>query len=638
MGAGPGPARAGGAGRGRRAPPPRCPPAPAGAGTPRPRRWPRRPGHLAAQPGADPRGPPGDRPGRRAGAARRPGAGSTSSTRWCCNGSASPAPAWPATGAPCPACVATATSTAWPGPCSTRARCAPIRAPPTRRWPTSPRSRTLAGRLGLPVLVAMAAHNAGFALGRRGAVGDALGAFDRAEASYRELGDPPRLVAVLASDRCDVLLQVGLADDARRGRGAGRADGVGPHAAEARLLLAQACLAAGDLDRARRRGGHRRRGLRAGPPGPVGGAGRLRRHAGHDPRPGGRRDPRPGLLTGRWPPPAASRSRAGASRRLHARTFVGRVALALGRPRWPRTSWPGRPRPGPGTGGPAGPGLARHCAGPPGPRRPGGAKDALRRGLRRHRRLPGRAGRHRAAGGRRRPRRGPGPAGPAPGPGRPGRGRCCAGPSAGGPAACACPRSPPGDSHLATALADLRSARDLREATPRRLRDTRGAGPAPAWSGPVRDAARRAGVGPAGRALLDTAALAAALGDRTLVEYVNVEGTLHAVTVAAGGPACTPWRAPPVSRTRSGSWCSPCAGSSPPAGPGPRPHGRRRRPPSPPDRAAGGPARARRERAGAWCPLHPLHQVSWAALPSLAGRRSPWRPAPTVAAAAESGP
>ena len=68
---------------------------------------------------------------------------------------------------------------------------------------------TLADELGLPVLVAMAAHNAGFALGRRGAMGEALDAFARAEAAYDELGWPPRLVAVLAADRCDVLLQSG---------------------------------------------------------------------------------------------------------------------------------------------------------------------------------------------------------------------------------------------------------------------------------------------------------------------------------------------------------------------------------------------------------------------------------------------
>ena len=53
----------------------------------------------------------------------------------------------------------------------------------------------------------------------------------------------------------------------------------------------------------------------------------------------------------------------------------------------------------------------------------------------------------------------------------------------------------------------------------------------------VRDRARRAsraGVGEGAGRPLDTAALTAALGDRTLVEYVSVEGTLHAVTVAGG--------------------------------------------------------------------------------------------------------
>ena len=117
-------------------------------------------------------------------------------------------------------------------------------------------SERLATELDLWVLVAMAAHNLGFALGRRGDVPAALAAFDRAEAAYASQGDPPRLVAALASDRCEVFLTVGLARDATLA--AERAlnllgdAGDATHRSEARLLLARARLAQSDLDAARR--------------------------------------------------------------------------------------------------------------------------------------------------------------------------------------------------------------------------------------------------------------------------------------------------------------------------------------------------------------------------------------------------
>ncbi len=117
-------------------------------------------------------------------------------------------------------------------------------------------SERLATELDLWVLVAMAAHNLGFALGRRGDVPAALAAFDRAEAAYASQGDPPRLVAALASDRCEVFLTVGLARDATLA--AERAlnllgdAGDATHRSEARLLLARARLAQSDLDGARR--------------------------------------------------------------------------------------------------------------------------------------------------------------------------------------------------------------------------------------------------------------------------------------------------------------------------------------------------------------------------------------------------
>ena len=95
----------------------------------------------------------------------------------------------------------------------------------------------------------------------------------------------------------------------------------------------------------------------------------------------------------------------------------------------------------------------------------------------------------------------------------------------------------PPDPGLAEALAELRAAEsDSREAA-------LAGDPAPALLGRiarmerlVRDRARRAAGGSAPRLAspLTGPALADALGDRTLVEYVAVEGRLHAVAVADG--------------------------------------------------------------------------------------------------------
>src|SRR4029453_10094756 len=131
-------------------------------------------------------------------------------------------------------------------------------------------------------------------------------------------GDPPRLVAVLASDRCDVLLQVGLADDARAAaEGAVAAlDGVdAAHLAEARLLLAQACLAAGDLDRAAAEAAAGGGALPPPPPRPRGApAGRPRGPAAPHRRPRGRRRP-----SARAPAPGPARAPAPRPARLAGR-------------------------------------------------------------------------------------------------------------------------------------------------------------------------------------------------------------------------------------------------------------------------------------------------------------------------------
>ncbi|MET0728888.1 MAG: CHAT domain-containing protein [Acidimicrobiales bacterium] len=104
--------------------------------------------------------------------------------------------------------------------------------------------------LDLPVLTAMAAHNTGWTHGRRGNLPAALAAFDRAKDAYGTLGDPPRLVAVLEADRCEVLLAAGLVTEARSAAtsalGALELTGDLSQITDARLLLARALLAGGD--------------------------------------------------------------------------------------------------------------------------------------------------------------------------------------------------------------------------------------------------------------------------------------------------------------------------------------------------------------------------------------------------------
>ncbi|GAA4543508.1 CHAT domain-containing tetratricopeptide repeat protein [Pseudonocardia xishanensis] len=133
------------------------------------------------------------------------------------------------------------------------------------------RSESLAAELGHGLLSAMAAHNLGFTEGRRFAIPAGLAAFDRARAAYRAVGDPPRQVAVLVADHCELLLHAGLARDAR----AAALDALRPGAAEVdrsheteiRLLLAQAHLHCGDAreamaEAARAADGFRRDGRR----------------------------------------------------------------------------------------------------------------------------------------------------------------------------------------------------------------------------------------------------------------------------------------------------------------------------------------------------------------------------------------
>ena len=101
-----------------------------------------------------------------------------------------------------------------------------------------------------------AAHNHAFAAGLQGDIVTALASFVRADSLYEQVGYPGRSAGVLASDRCELMLAAGLNDEARANAEiAVRALSDGGdvnNLAEARLLLARACLAQGDVEAAHR--------------------------------------------------------------------------------------------------------------------------------------------------------------------------------------------------------------------------------------------------------------------------------------------------------------------------------------------------------------------------------------------------
>jgi len=119
----------------------------------------------------------------------------------------------------------------------------------------------------LIVLGAMAAHNLGFAEGRHGRLADALLSLDRAEERYRRLPSATRQLPVLHTDRAEVLLLAGLSDDARAEAQAAvdglRASNNLADLHEAQLLLARACLATGDAAAAKRHAADSARALRS---------------------------------------------------------------------------------------------------------------------------------------------------------------------------------------------------------------------------------------------------------------------------------------------------------------------------------------------------------------------------------------
>jgi tetratricopeptide (TPR) repeat protein len=130
------------------------------------------------------------------------------------------------------------------------------------------RVQELAEQLGQHLLAAGALHNLGFLNGRRGDIPCALEWLEQAGQAYRALGAPGRLTSVLDADLCDVLLAAGLTIEARaaaqRAVDAMATAGNMVNLAEARLLLARACLAQGDLAWARIEADEAARAFRAG--------------------------------------------------------------------------------------------------------------------------------------------------------------------------------------------------------------------------------------------------------------------------------------------------------------------------------------------------------------------------------------
>ncbi len=197
-------------------------------------------------------------------------------------------------------------------------------------------SERIARARDLPVVAAMAAHNTAFAQGRRGDLPAALAAFERAEVAYARLENPELGTAVLLSDRCEVLLLAGLVDEAvatgRAAMAAVAATGDQTHLNETRLLAARALLAHGEYEEAAREAQGAADRFDATQRRPWAAQARYigiqaEVLASQD-------DDRPPLdLLGRSRDLAVELERQGwPIEAVHVRTFVGRLALALGRP------------------------------------------------------------------------------------------------------------------------------------------------------------------------------------------------------------------------------------------------------------------------------------------------------------------
>ena len=198
------------------------------------------------------------------------------------------------------------------------------------------RSEEISRRRDLPVLVAMATHNMGFHLGRLGQIPDALAVFARTRATYAALGNPARLVAVLEADRCEVLLLAGLVAEARAAArwavDALATVGDVAHLMECRLLLARILLAAGEYPAAAREAAVAAEGLASAGRRPwaalaryVGVQAEILENEDKSEVPHGLlprcRQIAAELETTGWPVES-----------VHVHTFAGRIALSIGRP------------------------------------------------------------------------------------------------------------------------------------------------------------------------------------------------------------------------------------------------------------------------------------------------------------------
>ncbi|MEA2971548.1 MAG: hypothetical protein QOG82_6 [Actinomycetota bacterium] len=186
----------------------------------------------------------------------------------------------------------------------------------------------------LPVLVAMSAHNTGVAYCRRGNLPEALAAFDRAQRAYEDLHNPGRLVAVLEADRSEALMVAGLVAEARESAAAAVAalEPLGDllHLVEARMLLARALLAGGAYEEASGEAARAAQESVAAPP-----LAAQARYVEVQAEVVAVQDlglPSPDLLRRSQRIAGELQSQGWLVEALHVRTFVGRIALALGQP------------------------------------------------------------------------------------------------------------------------------------------------------------------------------------------------------------------------------------------------------------------------------------------------------------------
>ena len=400
----------------------------------------------------------------------------------------------------------------------------------------------LAERLGQRLLVARTLHNRAFLETRRGDLPKALRLYDAATRDYQSIGDVEAIAPTLGTDRCELLLAGGLigeaADAAAQAVAVSVRSGNVLAVAEARLLLARAHLSAGEFGAASAQaieaaGAFKRTGRSSW----VALANYVAIQADIVAIQDSRRPPR--RLIGQATTIARQLADHGwRVEALHVNTFVGRMAIALGRldiaeaalatagdarhrgtadlrvSAWHATA------------------LLRFVAGD----RPG-AKRALLSGLSvldEHRALLGatelRA--HAASHGAELARLG---LRLALDEGRP-RDILVWAERTRAAALHLPPVRPPDDDELADLLARWRQAsQDAREATLDGDDPAGGRHRAQLLEGQIRAKARLAwGAKAAADAACDVAALARRLGDRVLVEYVEFEGELSAVVLSAG--------------------------------------------------------------------------------------------------------